>query len=61
MLKTAALEEADLGDERFDKVVAFNVAPFWLQPSEALGTIRRHLAPGGAISAPASLGSATSP
>src|SRR5215208_1072963 len=34
VLKTAALEEADLGDERFDKVFAFNVAPFWLQPKE---------------------------
>jgi ubiquinone/menaquinone biosynthesis C-methylase UbiE len=45
VLKTAALENADLGDERFDKVFAFNVAPFWLQPKEALGIVRRHLAP----------------
>jgi hypothetical protein len=29
VLKTAALEKADFGDERFDKVFAFNVAPFW--------------------------------
>jgi len=49
VLKTAALEQADLGDERFDKVFAFNVAPFWLQPEEALGTVRRHLAPAGAV------------
>ena len=49
MLKTAALEEADLGDERFDKIFAFNVAPFWLQPQEALGIVRRHLAPDGAV------------
>lgn len=49
VLRTAALEEADLGDERFDKVFAFNVAPFWLQPKEALGIVGRHLAPGGAI------------
>ena len=47
MLKMAALEKADLGDERFDKVFAFNVAPFWLQPKEALGIVRRHLAPDG--------------
>jgi SAM-dependent methyltransferase len=40
VLKTAALEKADFGDERFDKVFAFNVAPFWLQPKEALGIVR---------------------
>jgi SAM-dependent methyltransferase len=49
VLKTAALEQADFGDERFDKVFAFNVAPFWLQPEQALGIIRRHLAPDGAV------------
>ena len=49
VLKTAALEQADFGDERFDKVFAFNVAPFWLQPKEALGIVRRHLAPDGAV------------
>ena len=49
VLQTAALEQADFGDERFDKVFAFNVAPFWLQPKEALGTVRRHLSPGGAV------------
>ena len=49
VLETVALEEADFGDERFDKVFAFNVAPFWLQPKEALGTVRRHLSPGGAV------------
>ena len=49
VLKTTALEKADLGDEQFDKVFAFNVAPFWLQPKEALGIVRRHLAPDGAI------------
>ena len=49
MLKTATLEEADFGDERFDKVFAFNVAPFWLQPKEALGIVGRHLAPDGAV------------
>ena len=49
VLKTTALEEADFGAERFDKVFAFNVAPFWLQPKEALGIVRRHLAPDGAV------------
>ena len=47
VLRTAALETADFGDERFDKIFAFNVAPFWLQPNDALGTVRRHLAPDG--------------
>ena len=49
MLKTAALEKADFGDERFDKAFAFNVTPFWLQPKQALGIVRRHLAPDGAV------------
>src|SRR6266545_3597159 len=49
VLKTTALEKTDFGDERFDKVFAFNVAPFWHQPKEALGIVRRHLAPDGAF------------
>jgi SAM-dependent methyltransferase len=49
VLKTAALETADFGNERFDKVFAFNVAPFWLQPKEALGIVRQCLAPDGAV------------
>src|SRR5829696_489574 len=49
VLTTVALETADLGDERFDKIFAFNVAPFWLQPKEALGIAGRHLAPEGAV------------
>ena len=49
MLKTAALEKADLGNKRFDKVFAFNVAPFWLQPKDALAIVRRHLAPDGEV------------
>src|SRR3954467_414559 len=49
VLATAALEEADFGDERFDKVFAFNVAPFWLAPREALGIVRQHLAPDGTV------------
>jgi hypothetical protein len=43
LLEAVALEEADFGDRRFDKVFAFNVAPFWLQPEAALGTLRRYL------------------
>jgi hypothetical protein len=50
VLKTAELEKADLGDERFDKIFAFNVAPFWLQPKEALAIVRRHLTRDGAFS-----------
>ena len=49
MLRTAALETTDFGEERFDKVFAFNVAPFWLQPEDALGIVRRHLGPDGAV------------
>ena len=44
VLEAIALEDADLGDRRFDKVFAFNVAPFWQQPQAALGAIREHLA-----------------
>ena len=44
MLEATALEDADLGDRRFDKVFAFNVAPFWQHPKAALGAVREHLA-----------------
>jgi SAM-dependent methyltransferase len=50
VLEAVALEDADLGDRRFDKVFAFNVAPFWLQPEAALGAVRRHLARDGVVS-----------
>jgi hypothetical protein len=49
VLETVALEDADLGDRRFDKVFAFNVAPFWQQPEAALGAVREHLARDGAV------------
>src|SRR6185312_3547921 len=49
VLEAIALEDANLGDRRFDKVFAFNVAPFWLQPKAALGAVREHLARDGAV------------
>src|SRR5919201_425160 len=49
VLEAIALEDADLGDRRFDKVFAFNVAPFWQQPEVALGAVRGHLAGDGAV------------
>src|SRR6266480_1875936 len=49
VLEAIALEDADLGDRRFDKVFAFNVAPFWQQPEAALGAVREHLARDGTV------------
>ena len=49
VLEAIALDDADLGDRRFDKVFAFNVAPFWQQPEPALGAVREHLARDGAV------------
>jgi len=49
VLEAIALKDADLGDQRFDKVFAFNVAPFWLQPEAALGAVREHLSGDGAV------------
>jgi SAM-dependent methyltransferase len=49
VIEAVALEDADLGDRRFDKVFAFNVAPFWQEPEAALGAVRGHLARDGAV------------
>jgi SAM-dependent methyltransferase len=49
VFKTTPLEHADFNDEQFDKIFAFNVAPFWVQPRDAFAVARRHLAPDGAI------------
>jgi SAM-dependent methyltransferase len=49
LFEAVALEDADLGDRRFDKVFAFNVAPFWLQPEAALGAVREHLTRDGTV------------
>jgi SAM-dependent methyltransferase len=43
LFEAALLEDAALGKRRFDKVFAFNVAPFWLEPEAALGVVRKHL------------------
>src|SRR5262245_36046815 len=49
VFEAIALEDADLGDRRFDKVFAFNVAPFWQEPKRALGAVREHLARDGSV------------
>src|SRR5688572_10127076 len=49
-LQAVALADAELGRRRFDKVFAFNVAPFWLDADAALGVVRKHLAKDGTFS-----------
>ncbi len=46
----ATLEDADLGDRRFDKVLAVRVRLFHSEPERARALAERWLAPGGTIS-----------
>jgi SAM-dependent methyltransferase len=48
VFETVALERADFGEERFDKVFGVHVADLW-RSDEALAVVRRHLAPGGGL------------
>jgi SAM-dependent methyltransferase len=48
VFETVALERADFGDERFDKVFGVHVAALW-RSHGALAVVREHLAPGGAL------------
>jgi ubiquinone/menaquinone biosynthesis C-methylase UbiE len=48
VFETAPLEQADFGEERFDKVFGVHVAALW-QSREALAVVRRHLAPEGGL------------
>jgi cyclopropane fatty-acyl-phospholipid synthase-like methyltransferase len=43
------LEDADLGDRRFDKIFAVRVGLFYREPDRARGLAERWLAPGGTI------------
>jgi SAM-dependent methyltransferase len=48
--QTASLDQADLGDARFDKIFAINVGLFWRQwPVRELTILRDHLAPEGRL------------
>lgn len=48
VFETVALERADFGEERFDKVFGVHVAALW-RSEEALAVVRRHLAPAGGL------------
>ena len=48
--QAASLDEADLGDARFDKIFAINVGMFWRQRAvRELAILRDHLAPKGRL------------
>jgi SAM-dependent methyltransferase len=48
VFETVSLEEADFGEERFDKVFGVHVAALW-KSDQALAAARECLAPGGAL------------
>jgi SAM-dependent methyltransferase len=48
VFETVTIERASFGDERFDKIFGVHVAPMW-RSAAALGVLREHLAPGGAL------------
>lgn len=48
-LVVAAIEDADLGGARFDRVLGVNVAAFVRAPGAVAPPVRRRLAPGGAL------------
>jgi ubiquinone/menaquinone biosynthesis C-methylase UbiE len=48
VFETVALERADFGAQRFDKVFGVHVADLW-RSDEAVAVVRRHLAPGGGL------------
>lgn len=47
--QVAELEHLDLGDRRFDKLLAVRVGLFWKRPDEAYSIARGLLAPGGML------------
>jgi len=48
--QTASLEDAELGEARFDKIYAINVGLFWRQrPVRELTTLKNHLASEGRL------------
>jgi GNAT superfamily N-acetyltransferase len=47
--QAASLDSAEFGDERFDKIFAFNVSLFWKRPAAALATVRKLLGPTGEL------------
>jgi SAM-dependent methyltransferase len=49
VIHNVALDAADFGRERFDKILAVNVNAFWTKPVPNLEAVKRLLAPSGAL------------